>query len=480
MEQKKRVVIVGAGITGLSAAYRLQELSQEKQIPIEIFVLVDSEKQIGGAIASSSQDGFLLEEGPDSFVSEKPWALNLCKRLGIESEIINTQDRFRKSFVVRKKTLMEVPDGFYLMAPMKVFPFLKSHIFSWFGKIRMGLEIFVPKKKNQNDESLSHFIRRRFGQEALDRIVQPMIGGIYGADPEKLSLMATFPRFLDMEQKHGSVISALRNRKTQNSELRTQNSVSGPRYGMFLSFKQGIQTLVDALREKLPNDCICSDKKVNKIIRNKQNNQWEIHMEGIPAPLEADEVIMATNAHKTGSLLEGLDEALSQKLKSINYGSVVTMSFAFKREDIQHPLNGFGFVVPDKENLSMVGCTFSHMKYEGRAPEGYVLLRAFVGGALQEELLQLNDKDLEEKVLKDLNQLLGVDGKPLFVKTRRFMSSMPHYELGHCDKVKDIESLAIMHEGLYLTGNGYKGIGIPDCIHSGEIAAETIFEKMKG
>lgn len=460
----QRVVIVGGGISGLACAHHLHELAARSGISVEI-KLFEATHHLGGVISTIQKDGFLMEGGPDSFISEKPWALDLVKRLGLEDEIIGTQHEFRKSFIVRDGKLVPVPEGFYLMAPLRLVPFLKSDLFSWHAKFRMALDLFIPKSKNNQDESVASFIRRRFGQEALERVGQAMVAGIYTSDPEQLSLRATFPQFLEMEKKYGSIIRGLKHRIT--SEAR------GPRYSLFLALRSGMRTLVDTLAKKLPAGCIEMDAPVRSIRPDSGSNRWKITY-GRGNEIEADAVVLATGAPKMSDLVRGIDSALSNELEKIPYASVATVNLAYRRSNIQHPLDGFGFVVPEKENLSMVGCTFSSVKFPGRAPDGCVLLRAFIGGAMHPEVIEWNRAQIEASVKNDLARLLDIQGAPIFVSLDRYMTSMPQYHLGHTERVAKIESLANNHKGLYLAGNALHGIGIPDCVHQGELAAERI------
>jgi len=460
---KSHIVIIGGGISGLAAAHRLLELSEEK---VQV-TLLEASPRLGGTIQTEQRDGFLLERGPDSFISEKPQALALAKRLGLESRLVQTNEQFRRSFIVRHGRLRAVPEGFQLLAPSRLWPFITSDIFSVFGKARMAADLLLPRKhvNGTNDESLASFVRRRLGTEALDRMAQPMVGGIYTADPETLSLRATLPRFLEMEREHRSLILAML-RQGRAQKIGT----SGARYSLFLSFDRGMQVLVDALAQQVNAD-IRLNTRAQRLKRNGPG--WTI-VTGDGAELVADAICVAVPAYLAAGLLNDVHERLAQKLRQIKYASTATINFAYRRAAISHPLDGFGFVVPFVEQRALIACTFSSVKFSGRAPEGHVLLRAFAGGALQPEIFALDEGDMRVRVEVNLRELLGITEDPLFVEAAKWKDSMPQYEVGHLERVNEIEKLTSELPGLALAGNAYRGAGIPDCIRSGEAAAEIL------
>jgi protoporphyrinogen/coproporphyrinogen III oxidase len=484
-----RVAIVGGGVSGLAAAHRFQELSRERERPLEVHLLEAGER-LGGVIATEPRDGFLLEAGPDSFITDKPWALDLCRRLGLTEQLIGTNPSYRRSYVARAGRLYPVPEGFQLLAPSRLGPFLASGLFSWPGKLRMALEPLIPPRRGGEDESLAAFVERRLGREALARIAQPMVAGIYGADPRRLSLQATLPRFLKMEQEHGSLLRAMwtqrkasrgktENAKTRRSEGREEGQsastgVSGARYGLFVSFDGGMQALVDALVARLPVGAVSFGARVTRL--HCTGGGWRLAVEGDTGKAEEasyDAVCLALPAHRTAGLLSEVDAGLAEQLRAIPYGSAATVNLAYRRADVPHPLDGFGFVVPSSERRSLLGCTFSSVKFAGRAPEGHALLRAFLGGSPAPE-----DDAVTAAVREDLRALLGITAAPLFVTVHRSPASMAQYTVGHLERVAAIEEATRRWPGLALAGNGFRGIGIPDCVHSGERAAEQIWEAL--
>jgi len=453
-----KTVVIGGGISGLAAAHRLLELGRSQVI------LVEATDRLGGTIRTEERDGFLLERGPDSFISEKPQALELAKRLSLESRLIQTNEKFRRSFIVRNGRLRSVPEGFQLLAPSRIWPFITSDIFTVSGKLRMAADLFLPRKSTNgiSDESLASFVKRRLGQEALERMAQPMVGGIYTADPETLSLRATLPRFLDMEREHRSLILAM-----LRLGRAAKSGTSGARYSLFLSFDRGMQVLVDALSQ------IKADIRLNTRAQalRLDGPGWTITT-NTGEQMKADKVCLAVPAYIAASLLNDTNETLAGKLRQIRYASTATINLGYRRAAIAHPLNGFGFVVPLIEKRSLIACTFSSVKFAGRAPDEHVLLRAFAGGALQPEVFALDEAEMAKRVEADLRELLGISEAPLFREVSKWERSMPQYEVGHLDRIKEIENSIHELPGLTIAGNAYHGAGIPDCIRSGELAAD--------
>lgn len=473
---RRRVVVIGGGITGLTVCYRLYRESQARGMPLDI-TLVEAHERPGGVIETSHEQGLLIEHGPDCFITSKPWGVQLCEELGLAEQLIGTSTQHRQSFIVRHGRLAPVPQGFYLMAPGSLWSFATSSIVSWGGKLRMLGDLLVPRRVSTADESLARFVTRRLGREALERVAQPMVGGIYTADPEHLSMQATMPQFLAMEQRHGSLIRAmLHNRRAAQRDQADAQGVSGPRYGMFVSFPQGMQTLIDRLVAALPAPTVRLQTRVCGLQRHAASG-WRIFLQQQP-DLQADALCLALPAYRAAELLTGIDDDLSAVLQAIPYASSAIVNLAYRRADVAHPLNGMGFVVPAVEGRAIMACSFISVKFAGRAPAAQVLLRVFIGGALQVAPYELSDQDMQQVAQQELQQLLGVSGEPLYARVSRHARSMPQYHLGHLQRVARVEALSARLPDLVLAGNAYHGVGIPDCIHSGNWAARTLLKAL--
>lgn len=456
-------------MAGMAAAHRLVESGEQRGEQVEVRVL-EARDRMGGSVVTTRRDGYLIEGGPDSFITQKPWGLALCRRLGIEDEIIQTNPACRRTFIARKGRLYPVPEGFLLLAPSRILPFVRSRLFSWPGKMRMGLDLILPARDHgeEGDESLASFVRRRFGSEALERIAQPLVGGVYTADPETLSLRATMPRFLEMEANHRSLILAMR-RGLKAARQSPGRADSGARYSMFVSLASGMSRLIEAMASRLPRDTVLTRAEVRGISRS--DGKWRLEL--ADGRFEAaDAVILTCPAYVASRILRGLDRGLASKLDTLTYASSATLSMAFRREQIGDAMDGFGFVVPVVENRTLIAVTYNSVKFAGRAPEGKVLMRAFLGGALQPAVYDMDDGALQTAVLEDLRSLIGLRGKPEFAELSRWPQSMPQYPVGHLDWVADVQRLVGAWPGLQVAGNAYDGVGIPDCVHSGEKAAE--------
>ena len=479
--KRKRVVVIGGGISGLAAAHRLAERSAAEDLGLEV-VLLEAGARLGGTIRTYEREGFLLEGGPDAFISEKPEAVELARRIGLTEQLLETNSAHRRSFIARRSQLNPVPEGFHLLAPARLLPFLGSQIISWPGKARMALDLILPRRKadtnGADDESLADFVRRRLGSEALERLAQPMVGGIYTADPERLSLRATMPRFLEMERAHRSLIMAMRRAGRARQEDETRGT-SGARYSLFLSFRRGMQTLTDTLAARLPAGSARLGARVSSLAFDAEASEWIINLDAdeslrAPESIRAAAVCVALPAHGAARLLGATDAALAAELEAIPYASTATINLAYRRADIPHPLDGFGFIVPFIEGRATLACSFSSVKFKGRAPAGYALLRAFVGGALQPEKFALDEDEMLAAVRRDLRDLLGIEKPPLFHQVAKWPRSMPQYHLGHLERAARIRARLKQLPSLRLAGNAYGGAGIPDCIRSGEQAANEI------
>lgn len=482
-----RVVVIGGGIAGLTCARRLAVQSAQPSVPMKI-TLLEAAPRLGGVITTEHVDGFLVEGGPDCFISEKPWAVQLCREVGLGDDIIGTNPDKRRSFVLIKGRIHPIPEGYMLMAPSRIMPFAWTPVLSIPGKLRACMDLVLPRGPLQDDESLASFVRRRFGTEILERMAQPLIGGIYNADPEVLSLRATMPRFLDMERKHRSIMLAmLRARRNSKS---AQTGVSGARYSLFVSLRAGLQSLVDRLRKDLGSVDVRVGTPVAGVTSGAPGtnagtpgfDRATDPASGLPRhqvrlasgeTLPADAVVLAMPARSSAPLLKELDGFLSQRLGSIPYGTSITVSMAFRQADMKRPLDGFGLVVPRMEGRRMIACSVSSTKFAGRAPEGHVLLRCFLGGPASEDLPK---EKLERDIHTELGDIFGITVEPLLVRTHVWRRAMAQYRVGHLDLVAAAESDLARHPGIVIAGNGLKGVGIPDCVHSGENAASAVMQ----
>jgi protoporphyrinogen/coproporphyrinogen III oxidase len=470
----KRVVVIGGGIAGLAAAHRLVELKNQNSLDFEV-MLLEASGRLGGSIATERIDDFLVEAGPDSFITEKPWALRLCERLDLTSRLVSTQSAYQKIYIVQDGKLVQLPEGFFLLAPTRFWPFIQTPLFSWGGKLRMAAELLLPRGATNGDESLGSFVRRRFGHEALERVAQPLVGGIYASDPDKLSLTATMPRFKEMEQQQRSVIYAMW--AAQRARARSRETGSGARWSLFVTLAGGMQELVDKLARSLPEHCVRLNSAVKNLARNTNQPTWQVILENGES-LVADAVILAAPAYRSGDILNTVAPAAAAELNAISYASTATMSLAYRNEDFPMLPQSFGFVVPATEQRKIMACTFSSLKYPGRAPEGCILLRAFIGGSLQPALFQDDDATMETNVRDELASLLGLRAQPLFSRIWRHPNSMPQYHVGHSDRIRHIESMLQEFPTLQLAGSAYHGVGISDCVRTGEEAGDKLVADM--
>ncbi|MFQ5580491.1 MAG: protoporphyrinogen oxidase [Nitrospiria bacterium] len=461
----KKVVIVGGGITGLSTAFFLQEKGKETGCTIDI-TLIEGESRLGGMIHTERVDDFILEGGPDSFITQKPGAVDLCRRLGLMDDLVHTREVEKSVYILSSGKLRPLPEGFNLMVPGRLTPFLFSPLVSPIGKVRMGLDLVIPKKNSPEDESIASFVRRRLGDEALQKFAEPILAGIFAGDVEKLSLYATFPQFASLEKSSRSLILGMWTRRMAAAK----KGGTKPELTLFVTLREGLSSLVSSIRKKLDEVKFVSDTRVSGI--DPQNSGYAVFTEN--EKHLADAVAVTTKTDTAARWIEGWDPSLSALLKEIEYVSTATVSLGFRREDVHHSLNGFGFVVPRREGKKIIASTWSSTKFPGRAPEGHVLVRAFLGGAHHEDLVGRDEDELIGLVRKELQPILGIQAEPVVAKTFRWIKSRPQYNLGHLDRIAMIEKEAKKHPGFFLAGAAYRGVGLPDCIRQGMETAEKI------
>lgn len=464
MTETKRVVIVGGGIAGLAAAYRLRQTAPDVQV-----VLIESENRLGGKIVTERVDGFVIEGGPDTFLSYKPRGVGLCRELGLEDRLHGTNEKIRRTYVMRRGKLYELPEGLTGLIPSRFGPMAKTGLISPLGKLRMGLDFFIPPRPGDGDETLASFVERRLGRELYDRLIEPLLSGIYAGDGEQLSLSATFPQLRQIELEHGCLIKGMlatrRNSLSSNGRKPDSKIRSA-----FLTPTTGLAEIVEVLEAKLAAVEIRLWARVTHVEANASG--YVVALAG-GTPLHADAVVLATPAFVTADLVSGLDTQLRNTLKSIPYASTATVSVAYPLSDIPRPLDGYGYIVPRAEGRSILACTWTSTKFPHRAPEGYGLIRAFIGRAGQEDILDRSDDELLTLVRDELRAVLGITAPPMLHRIFRWPKTMPQYTLGHLDRLRGIEQRLAHHPGLFVAGNGYRGIGIPDCIASGEQAAQN-------
>ncbi len=468
------VTIIGGGIAGLATAFYLQKKSRELGLPLN-YTLIESASRFGGKIITKTVDDFVIEGGPDSFITMKPGGTQLCRDLNLMDNIIPTNDDKRNVFVLKKGKLIPFPSGYRLTIPTQFLPFALSPLISPWGKIRMGLDLFIPPRQESGDESLGNFIRRRLGSEALDKIGGPIMAGIYVADAEKLSLQSTFPQFSIMEQQYGSLIKAMQKAKKKQPP---PNNNSKPQ-AMFTSLRGGMSELVAALVSHLEGDLRLNCRVTGL---QYQSPGFEVTFDSPDSPpLTTDAIVLAIPAYVATNLLTPLSAQLGQLLQTVRYVSTATISLGYRRADIagQNDFNGFGFVIPKSEKRQILACTWSSTKFNHRAPNDHVLMRVFVGGDRHGYMLDLSDEELLTLVKQEIRDTMQVTAQPSIQKIFRWSNGNPQYDVGHLDKVVEMENLSRQIPGLYLTGSAFRGIGIPDCVQYATQTVDQIIEQVR-
>jgi oxygen-dependent protoporphyrinogen oxidase len=477
MSGPKRIAIIGGGVSGLAAAYRFRELHPEVEL-----MLFEASNRLGGVIRTERIEGSCVEHGPDSLLTQVPWGLDLCRRIGIGNDILPTASKPQGVYVVSRGRLRRVPDGLALMAPQRLWPLVTSPILSLRGKLRLAYEYFIPPRESTSDESLAAFATRRLGREAFERLVQPLVSGIFMGSPDTLSVRATFPRFVEMEEKHGGLIRGARAQAGNRGQTTTNRAKhGGPAYGMFVAPCHGMEQITRTLADSLHAKSIRLRTAVEKILP-LAGGRWRLLTRAVGCEPEVesfDGLIVASPAPAAARLLHDAAPPLAAELAAIDYTSCIVVNLAFSRDQIRHPLDAFGFVTPRIEHRQVTACTFSSVKYPGRAPEGWCLLRAYLGGATNPAAADWTDQRVRHAALDDLSQLLHIRGEPRFITIRRHRRAMPQYELGHLTRIDQIDRLVDRLPGFALAGNAYRGGGVAHCIHSGELAAERLANQLQ-
>jgi len=477
VSRPRAVVVVGGGISGLATAHALQEQAAAAGPAIRCIVL-ESGSSWGGKIVTRRVGDLVTEAGPDSFLSQKPAGIQLCGKLGLAEQLINTNETGKKAFVLKGGRLHELPEGLVSFVPKQLGPFLRSGLLSWTGLMRMGLDVVVPRGPSGGDQSVAQFLRRRFGAQAYERVLEPLMAGIYAGDAEQMSLRATFPAFLELEQRHGSIIRGMMAARKKAPTI----PAGGSRRTMFVSLKNGLSDLVMALTTRLAQEGVelrlgCRVAALR--VRSHLPGRWMYDLildDG--SALSAEGLVLATPAYVSAELIRPLTPMAAGLLEMIPYTSTATISLAYPAGALAGAVEGFGFIVPRKEGRDLIAATWTSLKWPYRAPADQVLLRCYVGGVGREGILQLDDAQMVLRVRAELSALCGIKAEPGYVEVNRWVKAMPQYTLGHLDRLTQLDAALSRYGGLALTGAGYRGVGIPDCIGEGAAAAGRIIRDL--
>jgi protoporphyrinogen/coproporphyrinogen III oxidase len=456
----KRIAIVGGGIAGLSAAFYLEK-ARQGGAPLQ-WTLFEKSDRLGGVIQTERRDNFVLEAGPDSFLTIKPEAARLCHELGIDDQLISSNDAERKTYILVKGRLVPIPQGLEFMVPTRVWPMATTPLFSFKTKLRMAAELFSSARKNASDESVGDFVRRHFGPEMVDRVAEPLLAGVYGGNAEHLSLRAVLPRFAEMEREHGSLVRATLKAKAQAR----RGAKPQP---LFSSLKNGMQQMVDALVRALPQSSIRLQQEDLAVRQVQVKGDWQIESAGINERFQA--VLLAVPAPAAAGVLRQFHPALIEGLARIQYTSSVAVALAYDEAGLPP---GHGFLVPRSEGRKIMACTFVHKKFSHRAPDGKKLLRCFFSSSRMPDLLTHSDEAFQQFARQELKEILGLTAEPIFARTFRWERAMAQYETGHLDRVAEMEKIVPAMPGFHIIGNSFHGIGVPDCIKSARQAVEQI------
>lgn len=465
LQEKKKVVIIGGGITGITAAYYLQKEAREKGLPIDV-CLVEASHRLGGKIQTIVRDGFVIERGPDSYLERKQSATRLVKEAGMESKLVN--NTAGKSYVLVQERLHPMPGGSVMGIPTQLAPFVTTGLFSIQGKLRAAADFVLPKSNPVEDQSLGTFFRRRLGDEVVENLIEPLLSGIYAGDIDQMSLMATFPQFYQVEQKYGSLVLGMK-KSTPQAPKKSPETKSK---GIFLTLTSGLQSLVDGIEAKLEAGSVLKGIRVDRIKKMDKGYKLELNN---GEKLTADAIVSAVPHHVTHAMFQQYD--FFDPFEHMPSTSVATVALAFPKEAVEKDINGTGFVVSRNSDYSITACTWTHKKWPHSCPEGSVLLRCYVGRPGDEAIVDLSDDELSRIVLEDLNKTMNITMDPNFVVVSRWKDSMPQYTVGHKQRIQTVnEHVAQELPGVFLAGASFEGLGIPDCIDQGEAAVKKVLQ----
>jgi protoporphyrinogen/coproporphyrinogen III oxidase len=459
----KRIAIIGGGVSGLSASFAL-ERQRSQGAPIE-YVVFESSSRFGGVVRTERMDDWLVEAGPDSFLTEKPWAADLCRELGLGDQLIGSNDAARKTYILVKGQLVPLPDGLMFMVPTRLRSTFLSPLFSWRTKLRMMAEWFYRPVPNRAESTVAEFVERHYGREMVDRVADPLLAGVYGGSADELSVQSVLPRFADIEAERGSLGRAM----VAAAASGTQRS--GPARPLFTSLKNGMQQMIDAVRARIPEAALRTNSVVESV--KPVSGKWLVVADG-GRTAEFDSVIIAIPACAAAGLLTSGCAELAGELNTIRYSSSVIAVLGYGEKTCAALPAGFGFLVPRTENRRVLAATFAHNKFLHRAPENHALIRCFLGGTRDETVLQCSEDEIRSIVRGELKQILGIDAEPRFVRIYKWKQAMAQYGVGHGARVERIQNLLAARPGLVVAGNAYGGIGVPDCVRSGSEAAAKI------
>jgi len=464
-----RIVVIGAGISGLSTAFAIERLASEAGLEVETQV-VEKLDRTGGKIHSIQDQGYVCEWGPNGFLDSKPMTLELCDKLNIDGQLLRSNDNARKRFIYSEKKLHRLPEN----GPA----FLKSPLISWRGKIRLAGEMLVPKRTDGVDETLADFGRRRLGAEALNKLIAPMVSGIFAGDPETMSVKSCFPKIHSLEQEHGGLIKAMiklaKKKKAEEKEGKVVASAAGPG-GVLTSFIEGIQELSDGAAKALSRE-VRTEATVTNI--EKKEGGYLLHLED-GSHLEAEVVVSAAPAYAAAAMLDELDSGAAELLRGIPYATMNVVCFGYQLDKIKYDLNGFGYLNAKAEGCNTLGTLWDSSIFPNRAPEGHALLRSMMGGGTNPGAIELSEDEVKAKTMDDLKQIMGIDVEPDFVRIFRHRKAIPQYVVGHGERLQQLDEKMAQHPGLFLTGNAFGGVGLNDCVNSSNLTAEKVIELLK-
>lgn len=468
-EQRKKVVIVGGGITGLSAAFYMQKEAREKGLPLDV-LLIEASNQLGGKIQTIRRDGFIIERGPDSFLIRKKSIGILAKELGIEGELV--RNATGQAYVLVNDELHPIPVGSVMGIPTQIGPFMKSGLFSLAGKIRAAGDLFQPRSSIEGDQSMGAFFRRRLGGEVVENLIEPLLSGVYAGDIDHMSLQSTYPQFFEVEKKHRSLILGMK--KTTPKQVPQKNGYGAKKEGVFHTFRGGLQTLVEAIEPQLEPNSVMKGIRIESI---EQVEKTAVLGLNDGQKLDADAVVMAIGHAEASRLFA--PHGLLKDLGEIPTTSVATVALAFPADAVVLEKEGTGFLVSRSSNYSITACTWTHRKWPTTTPDGKVLIRAFVGRVGDEAIVDLPDAEIEKIVLSDLEQIMGIKAEPDFSVITRWKEDRPQYRVGHKQQIAAArEELKNKFPQVKLAGASYEGVGLPDCVDQGKAAVEEVLEEL--